>query len=106
MSFTFFEVTNWVEVATGSAKPRLVERGPYVFDEKKRKEILNVSKDHLTYRQYKSFQFNENSSVGSLEDVITIVNVPAIVSLNHLIINARDKHLYEEFYSLVSSSSN
>ncbi|XP_074598787.1 lysosome membrane protein 2-like [Brevipalpus obovatus] len=79
MSFTFFEVTNWLEVTEGTAKPRLIERGPYVFNEKKRKEIVNVSENHLTYRQYKTFQFNANLSVGSLEDEITIVNVPAIV---------------------------
>lgn len=79
MKFFIFEVINYEEVSKGLGKPRLVERGPYVFDEKRRKEVISYTNTTLCYKQFKSFVFNADKSRGTLEDKFMMINIPAIV---------------------------
>lgn len=81
MSFTIFEVINPTEVASGSAQPIVVERGPYVFDETRHKIVTGSDEESgsISYNQFKTYIFNRNKSVGSLDDEYSIPNVPAIV---------------------------
>lgn len=63
------------------SKPVLVELGPYVFREHRVKVIKewNDNNSTITFLQNRTWFFEPEMSNGSLEDLITTVNVPAIV---------------------------
>lgn len=87
-----FNVTNPYEVQMGLAKPKLSELGPFVFTESRVKENQKFLDDgtKLAFCDKRVYQFNEKESQGSLEDIVTIINVPAISLINAVASNARD----------------
>ena len=77
-SVYIFDVSNKDEVMKG-AKPKLVERGPYVYDEYHHKVNTkwNLHNGTVTYQNVREYHFNADASNGKLDDIITIVNAPA-----------------------------
>ena len=76
-SVYIFEVQNKDDVIKGG-KPKLVERGPYVYNEYHHKTNLEWnSNGTVSYENIREYHFNPNESKGTLEDMITIVNAPA-----------------------------
>ncbi|CAL8084461.1 unnamed protein product [Orchesella dallaii] len=61
-------------------KPNLVEVGPYVFSERRKKVVLNWNDNNstVTYLQNRTWHFEPDLTVGTLDDVVTTLNVPAI----------------------------
>ncbi len=64
---------------------KLVERGPYVFEEKRFKDNINYfindrNEFLLSYRERKIYTFNDKLSKGvSLNDRVTVINLPFLV---------------------------
>ncbi|ODM92317.1 Sensory neuron membrane protein 2, partial [Orchesella cincta] len=79
--FRIFNVTNPVAVQNG-AKPKLVEAGPYAYEEKRIKDIIAVDseKDTITYRQRIIYTFRQDLSNGTEYDRLVVINVPFVVS--------------------------
>ena len=77
-SVYIFDVTNEDEVMKGK-KPKLVERGPYVYDEYHHKVNTkwNLDNGTVTYQNVREYHFNAKASNGTPEDNLTIVNAPA-----------------------------
>ena len=76
-SVYIFDVQNPDEVKTGK-KPKLVEHGPYVYDEYHHKVNLKWNRnDTVTYENVREYHYNSNKSNGTLDDMLTIVNAPA-----------------------------
>ncbi|KAG1692632.1 Lysosome membrane protein 2 [Nymphon striatum] len=78
----FFNVSNPEEVKN-KAIPHLTEVGPYVFKETRDKVKINFTDngDSISYRNKKSYEFDPDSSKGSLDDYIQTVNVPYVVRI-------------------------
>lgn len=74
-----FEVINPSEAVQGS-RVDVRERGPYVFIQKQKKEIIGVLNEGETikYNEHSSYIFQPRLSNGSLSDLITIPNIPLI----------------------------
>lgn len=83
-----FDVQNAEDVENNYSRAIVREKGPYVFREKMRKDIIRYSDNGslITYRTIRTFFFEPTMSTGTLEDEITHVNVPLVVSkdLNEL----------------------
>lgn len=79
MEFTFFNVTNSEKVKKDpNVPPELVEMGPYVFREYHRRENVTWNDNNtVTYRQVKTWFFEEEMSNGNLSDMVTNFNVIA-----------------------------
>ena len=76
-SVYIFEVQNKDDVMKGG-KPKLVEKGPYVYDEYHHKTNLAWNLNGtVSYENVREYHFNANESKGTLDDMITIVNPPA-----------------------------
>ncbi|KAF2366446.1 CD36 family [Trinorchestia longiramus] len=78
MSFMLFNVTNPRDAQFYGKKPKLVEVGPYVYEEHREKfskDFLDDG-DDIQYRQNKYYMFREDMSNGLKEtDLITTVDV-------------------------------
>ena len=80
--FYFFDIQNPAAVQEGTEKPRLAERGPYTYSvimEKQNVEFLGT--DLIRYSPTTTLFFEPSMSVGDQSDLITVVNVPALVKL-------------------------
>lgn len=76
-----FNWTNPDDFKNLSTKPKFQQLGPYRFTEKPDKvDITWNPNSTITYRKLSLFFFDEDGSQGSLDDVITSVNVVALVS--------------------------
>ena len=76
-SVYIFDVQNKDEVMKGG-KPKLVEKGPYVYDEYHHKVNLEWnSNGTVSYENVREYHFNPNMSKGTLDEQLTIVNAPA-----------------------------
>lgn len=77
-----FNWTNPEEFLDHSTKPILVQCGPYVFTEKPDKVNITWHPENSTvsYMKKSRFYFDETKSNGSLDDVITSLNVVPLVS--------------------------
>nr|CAD7606429.1 unnamed protein product [Timema genevievae] len=77
LSIYFFNWTNPHELKQPGAKPKLVEMGPYAFREYHEKVDIVWDDDNNTvsYRQVRWWQFDPDQSRGSLDDLVTTVNV-------------------------------
>ena len=74
-SFYLFHITNAVEVIQNGSKPRLEEKGPYVFQEWHRKfDVVWNKNGTVTYKQIKKWIHVS----GDLDENITIANIPYI----------------------------
>jgi hypothetical protein len=71
------DIQNPEEFAAG-AEPRVIQRGPYTFLETREKEIKAFSNDSktLTYDDIKKFYFQPDLSIGSLDEEVSVINVP------------------------------
>jgi scavenger receptor class B, member 1 len=81
MDIYFFNWTNPHDITNKSTKPIFVEIGPYRFQEYPQK--VNVTwhdhNDTVSYRKQSRYFFMPEQSNGSLDDIITSVNVIALV---------------------------
>lgn len=76
----FFNWTNPEDFLHESTKPIMMEVGPYRFQEVRDKKNITFN-DHnstVTYRTISAFYFDENGSNGTLDDVITQLNIVAV----------------------------
>ena len=81
--FFMYEVQNPEEVEFNGSIPVLKEKGPYTFAQRKWKEI-NGFEDRsrlLSYKEFKTYHFLRDKSIGGLEDQMTAVNIPVVVSI-------------------------
>jgi hypothetical protein len=85
--YYFFDIQNPEEVIEGKQKPRVIERGPYSYDEKVEKKNVQFFGDNLVqFSPVSTIYFNKNLSVGDQNDLITVLNLPLLVSKNKLAI--------------------
>ena len=76
-SVYIFDVENEKEVLNGG-KAKLVEKGPYVYDEyHHKKNVIWNPNGTVSYENVREYHFNPRKSKGSLDDKLTIVNAPA-----------------------------
>lgn len=75
-----FDVRNPIEVQNGS-KPDLIQRGPYTYREVwEKRNIKFLGRDVLRFTPVVTLYFDRSMSAGDETDLITFVNIPAIVS--------------------------
>ncbi|KAG8597493.1 hypothetical protein GDO81_002302 [Engystomops pustulosus] len=80
MSMYIFEVMNPKEVLLGE-KPRLEERGPYVYRERKQKvNITFHDNSTVSFVETRTFQFDPEKSAGREEDYLVVPNILLMVS--------------------------
>jgi hypothetical protein len=83
--YFIFDVMNPDEIQAGTSKPVLKQRGPYTYTEKwEKREVDFLGEDLVTYKPVITLQFDPSMSVGNESDLITFINVPAIVSVTIL----------------------
>lgn len=102
----FFHVENPWAVENGLEKLRVREMGKYMFKQKFIREIANFSDDktmvNFTERRY--FYFDPEKTTGSLDDNITVVNVP-YAALSTLLAKAEDSVPLFSGFSILSHFS-
>ncbi|CAH2295738.1 scavenger receptor class B member 1 isoform X1 [Pelobates cultripes] len=80
MSIYIFEVVNHKEVVLGE-KPRVRERGPYVYREYKQKTNLTFHDNGtVTFIENRTFFFAPDKSVGSEDDYMIVPNIILLAS--------------------------
>ncbi|XP_022240630.1 protein croquemort-like [Limulus polyphemus] len=81
--FYFFNLVNPEGVWSLTEKPNFKEMGPYTFREHRVKVNLTWNDNGtVSYRQIKSWHFQPDLTNGSLDDVVTTLNVPAVAASN------------------------
>ncbi|CAG7833581.1 unnamed protein product [Allacma fusca] len=77
LKLRLFNITNPNAIQDGE-KFKLKEVGPYTFEEKRTKTIveINEEEDTVTYDEVVHYYFRPELSVGSLDDAFTIPNLP------------------------------
>lgn len=77
-----FNWTNHEDFQNHSIKPHFQELGPYRFTEKPNKVDIKFNPENstVTYRRLSVFQFDAAGSKGSLDDIVTSVNVIALTA--------------------------
>ncbi|ODM97219.1 Protein croquemort [Orchesella cincta] len=83
LELTFFNWTNPENFSNPDpniSKPKFVELGPYVFKEHRSKKVLNWHENNgtVTFLQHRIWHYDSDLSHGSLDDVVTTLNVPAV----------------------------
>lgn len=92
IKFYFFNITNPMDVWDNISKPILEEVGPYTFREARHKvNITWNSNDTVSYRQVKRWYFQSDLTDGSLDDIITTLNVPMVAAAS------KAKHMNSDF---------
>ncbi|KAM8818185.1 scavenger receptor class B member 1 isoform 2-T3 [Rhynchonycteris naso] len=75
LSVYFFDIVNPKEILEGE-KPRVRERGPYVYREYRHKRNITFNdNDTVSFLEYRSFQFQPDKSSGSESDYIFMPNI-------------------------------
>lgn len=81
IKFYFWNVTNADDVISKKAKPILEQLGPYVYREEHLKVNMSWNaNDTITYQQIKTWHYEPELSVGSLDDNVTSLNVPLLAA--------------------------
>ncbi|CAG7828989.1 unnamed protein product [Allacma fusca] len=82
IKFYIFNVTN-ADDAENGAKFEVQEVGPYVWEEKRTKQVISIdeNEDTVTYKEIIHYYFRPDLSVGSQEDMVNIVNVPLLAAV-------------------------
>ncbi|XP_077517685.1 protein croquemort-like isoform X1 [Amblyomma americanum] len=81
VKYYFFNMTNPEEILAGTEKARLQEVGPYTFLETREKVNITWNPNGtVSYRQVKRYYFQPDMTKGTLDDVITTLNMPMISS--------------------------
>ena len=78
-----FNIINPDEVANGQ-QAELKQIGPFVFDLKRERQIINASADEIMYLNKESYVFNENKTNCSLASVINTVDLALLNDLAEL----------------------
>ncbi|XP_055952441.1 protein croquemort-like [Argiope bruennichi] len=81
--FYFFNVTNTKDILEIDAKPHVEELGPYTFRETREK--VNITwhpNGTVSYLQIKRWFYEPSLTNGSLDDLVTNVNVPLATAVN------------------------
>uniref|UniRef100_A0A8C1NVM9 Uncharacterized protein n=1 Tax=Cyprinus carpio TaxID=7962 RepID=A0A8C1NVM9_CYPCA len=84
MEFFIFNVTNPDEFLKGEAKPHVTTMGPYTYREYRPKHNVSFVHSGTKVAAYtkKIFVFEPEKSVGDPKiDLVTTVNIPAVVSV-------------------------
>ncbi|KAM3939936.1 scavenger receptor class B member 1 isoform 2-T2 [Leptodactylus fuscus] len=80
MSIHVFEVMNPKEVLSGE-KPRLEERGPYVYRERKQKTNITFHENGtVSFVELRTFQFDPDRSTGHEDDYLLVPNILVMIS--------------------------
>ncbi|KAG9487610.1 scavenger receptor class B member 1 isoform X2 [Eleutherodactylus coqui] len=80
MSMYVFELMNPEEFRSGM-KPRLQERGPYVYRERKQKTNITFTENGtVSFLEERTFHFDPEKSVGSEDDYVVVPNLLVMVS--------------------------
>ncbi|XP_066227271.1 scavenger receptor class B member 1 [Saccopteryx leptura] len=75
LSVYFFDIVNPKEMLEGE-KPRVRERGPYVYREYRHKRNITFNdNDTVSFLEYRNFQFQPEKSSGSESDYIFMPNI-------------------------------
>lgn len=84
MEFTMFNWTNSDQVHDPSVKPLFTEMGPYVFLESHERNDLAWHDDNgtVSFNQTRTWHFQADRSNGSLDDLVTNLNVISVVSMH------------------------
>ena len=78
--YYLFDIQNPDEVISGKEKPRVIEKGPYVYNEIMTKaDVKFLDENTIQYAPISTLHYNQSLSNGSLDDKITFINVPAMV---------------------------
>jgi hypothetical protein len=79
-----FDILNPTEFSLGNQRPHLKERGPYTFYETREKEIVGWDNetDTIEYHDLKTFYFDQSLSDGHLDDEVSVINAPLVVSIS------------------------
>ena len=78
--YYLYHIVNPDEVLAGKKKPKLVERGPYVYRELNGKhDIKSLEPNQTNYTTVTTLFFEPDLSNGNSTDNITFLNIPAVV---------------------------
>lgn len=80
--FYVFNLTNRREVEESGEKPAFQELGPYTYLKTRQQVIRGWNEDQtlMDYETIERYYFEPELSKGSLEDSVTTLNVPVVVS--------------------------
>ncbi|XP_030747227.1 protein croquemort-like [Sitophilus oryzae] len=85
LEFHLFNWTNSDRVEKYSVKPTFEELGPYTFYEHHIRENITFNdNDTITYMTKRTWQFLEDKSNGSLDDLLTVLNPIVVVVANRI----------------------
>lgn len=81
IKFFFFNIQNPYDVEFESKKPILKQIGPYTFLEKRNKNIIQFLNDakELVFNERRRYFFESNLSIGGLDDLIVLPNIPKLI---------------------------
>lgn len=78
--YYLFNITNPNEVEQGVEKANLVQMGPYVYREiLQKRNVSFTNDDKVTYSPVSVLYFEPSLSNGTMDDLVTFINVPAVV---------------------------
>ena len=81
--YYFFDIQNPDQVQLGLEKPRVIERGPYSYSEKiEKRNIEFLGLEIVRFSPVITLYFEPSLSVGDESDLITVLNIPALVSFD------------------------
>lgn len=82
LEFNLFNWTNADEAHVAGVVPRFVEMGPYVFEERHERVAIEWHPENgtVSYNQTRTWHFRGDMTNGSLDDVVTNLNVISAVS--------------------------
>lgn len=100
VSFYFFNVENPENVEFEGAKPILREQGPYTFRQTRRKSIFLFVENgkQVVFRERKAYFFERELSIGDLNDLVSLPNLPKLLLANQAINPADDDEMGGMFW--------
>jgi len=107
IKFFFFNVTNAFEVINFGDKPKLQQVGPYTFIETREKQQIRFENggERVVFKEFKYYYFDESRTNGSLDDVITVPNIPEIAMASQIIAKAEAiPQLAEFLYGVLNAA--
>ncbi|CAL1267903.1 unnamed protein product [Larinioides sclopetarius] len=79
--FYFFNITNREEIWDLTNKPVLEELGPYTFREAREKINITWNENGtVSYKQIRRWYYQPDRTNGSLDDIVTTLNVPMVAA--------------------------
>ncbi|GFQ69286.1 protein croquemort [Trichonephila clavata] len=79
--FYFFNITNEQEIWDFTNKPILEEMGPYTFRESREKVNITWNENGtVSYKQIRRWYYQPDRTNGSLDDIVTTLNVPMVAA--------------------------